>query len=111
MFESAKQGTVVVVEGNEPLNKDHVSEITALFEQHAGGAQPRVVLNLRDVPLIDSAGLELLLDLRSRCLQRGGMLQLAAPNPLCRDILHVTGVAGQFAVFDDVVAAVGSFSQ
>jgi anti-anti-sigma factor len=68
-------------------------------------------MHLGGVQLIDSAGLELLLDVRDRCLRSGGALQLAAPNPLCRDILQATGLASQFAIFDTVTAAVGSFAQ
>ena len=69
------------------------------------------MFDLQGVPLLDSQGLELLLDVQDRCGQRGGSLHLAAPAILCRDILVVTGVVEHFAVFDDVLSAVGSFAQ
>ena len=70
-----------------------------------------MVLDLGNIPFMDSAGLELLLTLRDECLQAGGSLQLAGPGPLCRDILVATGVAEQFAIFDDLATAVGSYAR
>lgn len=111
MFKLARQGAVDVVSGEAPLNCDTVAEALAVFEQCLDKGQPRLVMHLQNVPLIDSAGLELLLDVRQRCLQRGGALQLSSPSPLCKDILRATDLAGQFAIFEDLVSAVGSYSQ
>ena len=111
MFQSTRQGAVRIVSGTNPLNAENVSLAQAAFQECLEGGQPRVVMNLQSIPLIDSAGLELLLDMRDRCAERGGVMQLASPSPLCRDILKITDVASQFAIFDDVNAAVGSFSQ
>lgn len=111
MFQASKQGAVQVVSGDAPLNSEHLPIAQDAFEKCFGKGQPRIVLNLEGIPLIDSAGLELLLDIRDRCLQSGGAMQLAAPGALCRDILQVTGLANQFAIFDDLNSAVGSFSQ
>jgi len=68
-------------------------------------------MNLQGVPLLDSAGLELLVETHIRCGTRGGGLQLAATNSLCREILTATGLASRFALFDSVTAAVGSYAQ
>ena len=111
MFELARQGAVDVISGDLPLNSEHVADAAAVFEKCLDKGQPKLVLQMQNVPLIDSAGLELLLDVRRRCLQRGGALQLASPTPLCLDILRATDLASQFAIFDDLVSAVGSYSQ
>ena len=70
-----------------------------------------VVLNLKETPLIDSAGLEALLDVQERLQERGGQVKLASANPLCREILRITGVAEHFETYPDVKGAVGSFVQ
>ena len=111
MFERSKQGAVDVIAGDEPLNVESADRVSRLLEDCIGAGQPRVVLDLGNVPLIDSAGLELLLDARQRCAARGGLLELAAPNPLCRDVLHVTGLSAEFEIFDNVLSAVGSFAR
>ena len=44
--------------------------------------QPHVVLDLQGVAVIDSAGLELLLDAQEKCQRMGGALKLANPGAL-----------------------------
>ena len=71
MFECCKQGSVFVVASREPLTRENTSKAATSFAQCYEKGQPRVVVNLQGVPLMDSAGLELLLDARDRCAQRG----------------------------------------
>lgn len=111
MFERNRQGAVEVVRGDDPLNVDFVPRVLQLLEECRAHGQPRAVLDLENVPLIDSAGLEMLLDVQEDFYRRGGALKLAVRNPLCREILSVTGVAGHFEMFSDANSAVGSFVQ
>lgn len=111
MFARSKQGAVDVVAGDDPLNAEYIKDVSQLFDECISEGQPRIIFDLTHVPLIDSCGLELLLDVHDRCMQRGGLLQLVAPNALCQDILSVTDIASQFEVFGDIVEAAGSFAQ
>ncbi len=111
MFTVTRQGTVSVITGKETVSEANLDELNHRLEECLRDAPPRVVLNLTDVALFDSRGLEWLLDSAERCSQRGGQLQLAAPNALCRDILTVTGVGESFERFDDLRAAVRSFNR
>ena len=111
MFTCTQQGAVDVIHGDDSLKLDRISDVEKVFTECERHGQPRIVLDLKNVPLIDSAGLELLLDVRDRCLQKGGAFKLARPNPLCRDILEITGVASRLDIFDDTVTAAGSFAQ
>lgn len=111
MFERAKQGAVDVVRGPDPLTGDNVAGLSVILEECAAHRQPHVILDLSRVPLIDSAGLELLLDASEQYMKCGGALKLASPNGLCRDILAVSGLNGRMEVFNDVIAAAGSFSR
>ena len=111
MFTLHKQGAVKVIAGQQVLNRDTVTAAARVCDEALAQGQPRLVFDLQGVPIIDSAGLELLLDLRDRCAKRGGALHLAGPTALCSDILMATQVASKFAIFDDALAAVGSFAQ
>jgi stage II sporulation protein AA (anti-sigma F factor antagonist) len=111
MFERARNGSIDVISGDAPLNTEHAPEALRVITDCLKSGQARLVFDLRNVPLIDSAGLELLLDARDRCLLQGGGLQLAAATPLCRDVLRATGVGQEIGLCDDVVQALGSFSQ
>ncbi len=62
MFECSKQGSVFVLSGNDPLNHEHVDELVERCNICFGQGIPKIVFDLRNVALIDSAGLEFLLD-------------------------------------------------
>ncbi len=109
MFERVTRGAVNVVQGDSPLNVDHVAEVASVLGECLQNGHPYVVFDLETVPLIDSAGLELLLDFKEQFQQLGGAVKLAAPNPLCEEILSLTGVGGSLEVFQDALSAVGSF--
>lgn len=110
MFDLSRQGAVDVITGTDPLNVEFVDAVRGIVGRCVQTGQPRIVFDMRNIPFIDSAGLELLLESRDQCLQRGGVMHLAGANALCGDILHITGVEAQFEVFDDVMPAVGSFA-
>ncbi|MFG0332616.1 MAG: STAS domain-containing protein [Maioricimonas sp. JB049] len=110
MFARSRHGAVDVITGDAPLNVDSCDDMMREIETCLSQSQPRLVIDLRDVPLIDSAGLELLLDVQDRCVQSGGTCKLAAPNPLCTDILHATAVGLEFETYPDAIAAAGSFA-
>lgn len=111
MFERSKTGAVDVLRGQDPINLPNIKQLGEQLDACLAGGQPHIVLDLEKVPLIDSAGLELLLDFQDRCAERAGVMKLAAPTPLCKDILTVTGVATRFDIYQDSLAAVGSFAQ
>lgn len=111
MFMINKHGAVHVLSGSLPLSGEHLSSLIPLVDQCFGKGQPQIVVHLASIPLIDGSGLEFLLDMRDRALRSGGLVQLAEPKALCRDILQATGVAAEFALFDQLSAAIGSFAQ
>jgi anti-sigma B factor antagonist len=111
MFQVSLQGAVQVFSSNVPLNVEHLTEARTAVEQCFGKGQPKIVIHLGGIALFDSEGLEFLLDIRDRALRCGGAVHLAEPKALCRDILQATGVAGSFAIFEELNAAVGSFAQ
>ena len=111
MFQCSRHGAVDVISGTGPLSHEQVPVATEAFEACLQRGHPKAVLDLQQIVLLDGAALEMLLDLQEDFERRGGSLKLAAAGPLCRDILHVTGVRSRFATFDDVKAAVRSFAQ
>jgi anti-anti-sigma factor len=111
MFKRSKQGAVSVVTGNVPITNEHAENLAETLKACSAEGQPRVVLDLQDIALLDSQGLELLLDIQEVFEQRAGTLKLAAPNPLCDEILQATGVANRFEIYPEVKTAIGSFLQ
>ncbi len=111
MFSVVQQGAVQIITGKEAVTEPNLPELNRYFEECLRESPPRIVLSLAEIPLFDSQGLEWLLSSAERCAERGGQMQIAASNPLCRDILNVTGVGERFEHFDDVRTAVRSFTR
>jgi len=109
MFERSQQGVVDVVVGDTPINVDSISVLEKVLMSHITQGHPRIVLDLGKVGLIDSAGLDFLLMVQENCQRHGGEMKIANANPLCREILTVTGVSQQFEMHENPMAAVGSF--
>ena len=111
MFTKSRQGAVDVISGNVPLNEEMCGHFFSLIEECLGHGQPKIILDLKNVPYIDSAGLELLLDVRDRCDEAGGNYKLCAPNHLCQDILLATGLNQEFEILENVIEGAGSFTR
>lgn len=111
MFTHTRQGTVDVIGGSKPLVSTTVEELQSLLDECLQKGAPRIVISLDEVPLIDSEGLELLLNTNDRCTSRGGVMLLAAPNALCRDILRMTGIDQSISMYSDATDAIRSFSR
>jgi anti-anti-sigma factor len=74
---------------------------------HAGEAS--IVLDLEEVPMIDSSGIGLLVRHMTTAKQRGGALKLLKPSKFALQTLKMVRVLNLFEVFDDQQAAVASF--
>jgi anti-anti-sigma factor len=111
MFQLKCQGAVDVISGGDRISGEHVAELAKVLESRLEKRQPHIVLDLQGIALVDSAGLELLLDVQERCQRLGGALKLAGLGALCREVLKATGVGTRFEIFRDSGGAVRSFVQ
>jgi anti-anti-sigma factor len=111
MFQQKCQGAVDVIGGGDRIAGEHVAELMAVLQKQLARGQPQIVLDLQGVAVIDSAGLELLLDTQEQCQRMGGALKLAGMGALCREVLKATGVGSRFETFRDSGGAVRSFVQ
>ena len=109
MFSVESQGAVDVVSAEGPLNQENAPELIETIEQGLSSGQPMVVLNMQEVPLLDSAGLEALVETQQSAQLRGGRIKLAALTKLCQEILRITQVDEMVEAYPDVKSAVGSF--
>jgi len=72
---------------------------------------PRVVVNLSEVPMVDSSGIGLLVRTLTTAKQRGGDLRLVSPSKLTVQSLKIVGLLNLFQIFEDDQQAVASFNQ
>src|SRR5205085_6683893 len=96
------KGKVTLGEGDEIL-KD---KINSLMNQ----GHKKIVLNLADVPYIDSAGLGEIVRTFTTVSRQGGSLKLLNLTKRISDLLAITKLLTVFETFDTETEAVQSFS-
>lgn len=104
------QGCVEVLQLDERLTIEEVPAVNTLLDSMLGNRLPQIIVDLRKVRLIDSAGLELLHRVHHQCMSRGGAAPMASPTPNVREVLRITGLDTEMPLYRDVVSAAGAFA-
>ena len=109
MFKFESQGAVEVIAPEASLDLDNADKLVEAIAKKTFAGQPMVVLDMSNVPLVDSAALEALLDIQKMLRESSGTLKLAGLSQLCTDVFKMTGLVERFETFKDAKTAVGSF--
>lgn len=105
-----KRGEVQLIRLRGPLRLgEAVDTLRQTLEEAVGAGDTRLVLNLAEVPMIDSSGIGLVVRFLASTKQRGGNVKLVQPAKFAVQTLRLVGVLNLFEVFDDDAAAVESF--
>jgi len=96
------KGKITLGEGDELL-KDKVNSLV-------NQGHKKIVLNLADVPYIDSAGLGEIVRTYTTVSRQGGSLKLLNLTKRITDLLSITKLLTVFETFDSENEAVRSFS-
>jgi anti-sigma B factor antagonist len=105
-----KRGEVQLIRLRGPLRMGQaVDTLRQTLEEALGAGDTRLVLNLAEVPMIDSSGIGLVVRFLASTKQRGGNVKLVQPSKFAVQTLRLVGVLNLFQVFDDDDAAVESF--
>jgi anti-anti-sigma factor len=100
-------GQAVVLNCKGELTVDSLEAFKRVMAHQLEDGQVRdVVLNLQEVPFLDSAALAYLLDLQEQMGERLGQLKLAGLDANLAKILEVTGLESAFERCQDVSQAV-----
>jgi len=97
------KGKITLGEGDELL-KDKVNSLV-------NQGHKKIVLNLADVPYIDSAGLGEVVRTYTTVSRQGGSLKLLNLTKRITDLLSITKLLTVFETFDSENEAVKSFSE
>jgi len=104
-------GMVAVVVPHGPLVTDDVDDFRRAIEAAGERRSGRVVVDLGDVPFLDSVGIEALLGLYTASRTATSAPKLAALTETCRDTLDLTDVLPRLEVFDTVENALRSYNR
>jgi anti-sigma B factor antagonist len=95
------QGNLTIGAAEETL-RQRVEELVTDNQKH-------LLINLENVPMIDSSGIGSLVKSFTHAKNKGGKLKLLKPSRLAQQLLSITGLLSVFETFDDEATAVASF--
>ena len=86
-----------------------LDRFNATMVELLGQNQNRIVLDLEEVPTIDSSGIGMLVRHLTSAKQTGGAIRLLKPSKFTVQTLKMVGLLNLFTTFDDSADAVASF--
>ncbi len=104
-----KLGSVTVISPRAAITQGEVDEFASVLEEYRRKTNGRFVLEMSQVPFLDSRGIEVLWDLADTQRAAGQTARLAAVPELCREIFELTGIGPHLDLFDTSESAVRSF--
>ena len=96
-------GKILIGEGDDALR----DAVTRLVD----GGKTRIILNLADVPYVDSAGLGEIVRCYTTVSRKGGKLKLLNLTKKVHDLLQITKLYTVFDVRNDEATAISSFTK
>ena len=87
-----------------------VDDFRAAMDRAFGDGVINLVINITDVPMIDSSGIGLLVRSQVHAKQRGGKVKLINPSPFATQTLKITGVLNIVEISNDEQEAIQSLS-
>ena len=100
--------TIYRIEGR--IDNDGAVQLDATLREGLNAGKHRMVVEMSQVPYINSAALRALADITTQSREHGGDLKLAALSPQVRRVLQIVGFDQFAAVYETVAEAVAGFS-
>ncbi len=101
-------GTITVLSVTGELTSDQSDPFRRSCQERFEAGRRDVLLDIKDLTLVDSAGLELLLWLSDQVAKHSGQLRLVGPDETIRKILEITRLDRRFAIHESIEAAARS---
>ena len=95
-------GKILIGEGDDAL-RDAVTRVV-------DGGKTKILLNLADVPYVDSAGLGEIVRCYTTVSRKNGRLKLVNLTKKIQDLLAITKLLTVFDSYDDEASALSSFN-
>ena len=86
-----------------------LDRFNATMSELLGSGHNRIVLDLEEVPTIDSSGIGTLVRHLTTAKQAGGAIRLLKPSKFTTQTLKMVGLLNLFSTFEELPQAVASF--
>jgi anti-anti-sigma factor len=110
-FDSAHVGDITVVRVHDPIFFDTRDALMAALLELTEESASHIVIDLSDVPVCDSAALNMFVRVHRAATSGHGWLRLAAPQALVARVLHSTNVDRMIPVYPDIATALDTDAQ
>jgi anti-anti-sigma factor len=100
-----ERGDPVVVRVAGRMLYDTLPPLADTMAQLTSGGCPRLILDLSEVAMCDSSGLNLLVRTRAKLADAGGWLRLAGAQPMVGNVLEITNLTRILPCYTTVDAA------
>jgi anti-sigma B factor antagonist len=105
-----KSGDIVIIDLKGVLTlAAGMGKLRSQIHDSVATGQKNVLVNLKELTYLDSAGMGELVSACTTLRNVGGDLRLVSPQDRVRNLLQMTKLASIFAVFADEQSALGSF--
>jgi anti-sigma B factor antagonist len=102
--------TLFDVDGRVTI-QDGADEFREALQRHIENGDRKLVINLQNVPYLDTTGLAEIVRGYTSVTRRGGALKLIHLAPHVHHVLKITKLLTVFETYDDEAAAMKSFNQ
>lgn len=86
-----------------------VDKLSATFSDLLGAGDSRFILDLEEVPMVDSSGIGLLVRFLTAAKQKGGSIKLLNPAKMVVQTFKLVRILNIFDVYDDAGLAITSY--
>ncbi len=100
--------TIIDLSGNLIIGKSEES-LRETVKQLVAEGRTLLLLNLADVPTIDSSGIGAMIKSFTCVKEAEGKLKVLRPSRMARQLLSITGLLSVLETFEDEKAALSSF--
>jgi len=105
---NAGKVTILDLNGKLTIGKSEESlrqTVSQLIEQE----RKQLLLNLQDVPIIDSSGIGAMIKSFTTLRAVNGQMKVLKPSRMARQLLNITGLYSVLETFEDESTAISSF--
>jgi anti-anti-sigma factor len=86
-----------------------VDDLRQVLDDLLANGSTNLLLDLAEVPMLDSSGIGLLMRILTSAKKAGGAFKLLNPSKFSRQTLKLVGILPLFEVYEDTAQALASF--
>ncbi len=111
VFESAQSKTVIVVEVDGSVDISSVPELESRINSVMERGYKYIILKLRDLEFMSSAGWGVFIAAKTRITEKGGDIAVAEMHPNVQRVYELMGIEAMLKSYEKVSSAIEEYSR